>query len=567
MIRLSEKYTTTLKKEIDLYIENLHNFQKFDIGILDEAYNKYIDCVNSRVCEQDILALVKSIESIKQKHDEIIELQAEGNKELETLENQLREFENKDNPIKKRINSLKKKINTEKTELEKANRLMNDPFRRMLGYKAKYTQEIARLESAIKLYEGEIEVLEQQRYCNEIKKVKSEIAAVKSRIKKTTSTRSAFIDKNGNKINIELRLAGITSWFVAEFTQQRLKWLDNSPEYKKILSRVDLLDVSGYSFINYKNLFEILFAYPGATDSDKIKLDEKFSVLCQEKFSSLKSICPKNNAEKSVWEDICARKIELAFTDIIFPTEPRKIENDHFEKYLYKEDEARKEFLVTQDDTICYLEAKRYATQELLRVRYINEDILLKIKTLITENPEMDLPEIIIALREDEMEYYEIASELLSFQNLYRETDEQILKTNQQIFAEREILRLEENARQEREMYEQQAELERQAANARASIMASAERERAAAERERAAVEIRKVESMVRQARLEREAAEQRAASERRDAERHQREADEIARQSHSDEIWRARRRCLQCARRGVCHNKEVPNCAAFIPQ
>lgn len=662
---MSMEYTSALIKEIDLYIDNLHNFQNFDIAPLEEEYNKYIDRINAVSFKEGVVDIISGVEKKQRDYNDFSTLQAEAQKELDVLENQLRILEDSEAPIKRNINSLKSKIKKAKTELDEKKQLINDPLRRLLGYRAKDSERIAELEATIKSYNDEISVLELQREPDEIKNLKSRISSVKSRIENLrTEKQSVITDKKGQVRNIKKDLEGVCGWFASEYETQRRVWLGEkepphdemySPgiihEYKKYFGRVDLLDISGYSLMNYKNLFEILYSFPGAIDSNKIKLDEKFSALCQQKFTFLKDVCPKNYGEKELWKNYCEKKLQTTFTNIIFPINPKEIKNEQLERLLFKEVEVKNsnsknadnipngdytysvlEFIKANEETTIteirdyfklgnglllrtleelrengiiddyyrsdmnstiryigttnaenvevvkeclineiymedYLKHKKDAAEKLLQGLYINETFLLEIKEMISNNPEMDLPDIIIALREDEMDYYEIANELLSFRNLYRETPEQILKTNQQFFAEKEIQQLKENARKEREMYERQAELDREAENDRARMIADAERERASAERERTAAENRRTETMAYQARLDREAADKRAADERYEAEKRQRQADAAARQARSDEIWRARNRCLQCARRGVCHNKETPNCASFIPK
>ncbi len=662
---MSMEYTSALIKEIDLYIENLHRFQNFDIAPLEEEYNKYIDRINAVSFKEGVVDIISGVEKKQRDYNDFSTLQAEAQKELDVLENQLRILEDSEAPIKRNINSLKSKIKKAKTELDEKKQLINDPLRRLLGYREKDSERIAELEATIKSYNDEISVLELQRDTDGIKDLKSRITSVKSRIENLrTEKQSVITNKEGSVMKVEKNLEGICGWFSSEYETQRRVWLGEkespndemySPkiihEYKRYLGRVDLSDISGYSLMNYKNLFEIICTYPIAMDHNKIKLDERFSALCQQKFIFLRRACPKNYGEVELWKNICEKGLKTAFTNIIFPANPRVIKNEQFENMLFREvkvnnsnsknvdsipngdysysvsefiksnkettiaeirdyfklgnglllrtleelrekgilddydssdmnstvrysgvDESEnieivKECLINEAYMEVYLKLKRDAAEELFKGLHINEDFLLELKDMITKNPEMDLPDIIIALRADEMDFYEVANELLSFRNLYRETPEQILKTNQQFFAEKEIEQLKENARKEREMYERQAELDREAENDRARMIADAERERASAERERAAAENRRTETMAYQARLDREAADKRAADERYEAEKRQRQADAAARQARSDEIWRARNRCLQCARRGVCHNKETPNCASFIPK
>lgn len=661
---MSREYTTALIKEIDLYIDNLHNFQNFDIAPLEEEYNKYIDRINAVSFKEGVVDIISGVEKKQRDYNDFSTLQAEAQKELDVLENQLRILEDSEAPIKRNINSLKSKIKRAKTELDEKKQLINDPLRRLLGYRAKDSERIAELEATIKTYNEEISALELQRETDEIKNLKSRISSVKSRIENLRIEKQSVItNKEGHVMKIERNLEGICGWFCTEYSTHRQIWLGKksetdylySPqilhEYKRCFGRVDLLDISGYSLMNYKNLFEIICTYPIAMDYNKIKLDERFSALCQQKFISIRRACPKNYGEIELWKNVCEKTLKTAFTNTVFPTNPREIKNEQFENMIFREVEVKNsnsknaysipngdyacsvsEFIKANEETTIkeirdyfklgnglllrtleelrengiiddynrsdmnstiryigttnaenvevvkeclineiymedYLKHKRDATEKLLQGLYINESFLLEIKEMISNNPEMDLPDIIIALREDEMDFYEIANELLSFRNLYRETPEQILKTNQQFFAEKEIQQLKENARKEREMYERQAELDREAENDRARMIADAERERASAERERAAAENRRTETMAYQARLDREAADKRAADERYEAEKRQRQADAAARQARSDEIWRGRNRCLQCARRGVCHNKETPNCASFIPK
>ena len=662
---MSMEYTSALIKEIDLYIENLHRFQNFDISPLEEEYNKYIDRVNAMPQEESIVEIVGGIEKKQENYDNFSALQAEAQKELDVLENQLRIFVDSEAPIKRNINSLKSKIKKSKTELDEKKQLINDPLRRLLGYRAKDSERIAELESTIKSYNDEISALELQRDPDEIKNLKSRISSVKSRIENLRKEKESVItNKEGRKIEPERQLSGLSGWFTNEYERQRNVWLgkldpykDNlySPsilhEYKKYLGRVDLLDISGYGLMNYKNLFEIICTYPIAMDYNKIKLDERFSVLCQQKFIFLRRACPKNYGEVELWKNICEKSLKTAFTNIIFPANPREIKNEQFENMLFREVKvnnsnsknldkipngdytyAISEFIKENGETtiiairnflklgnylllcsldalkekgiisdfdesdmnstvryICvddesievvkecvldevdqehYFNSKRNAAEELVKGLYITEEFLLELKEMITKNPEMDLPDIIIALREDEMDFYEIANELLSFRNLYRETPEQILKTNQQFFAEKEIAQLKENARKEREMYERQAELEREAENERARMMASAERERAMAERDRVAAENRRTETMAYQARLDREAADRRAANERYEAERLQRQADAAARQKHHEDAQNAIWRCKSCAHFASCRqSKNAPFCASYLPK
>lgn len=680
---MSREYTTALIKEIDLYIDNLHNFQNFDIAPLEEEYEKYIDRVNTMVPYAAADAL-KGLELKQQNYDNFSMLLEEAQKELDVLERQLRVLEDSDAPIKRNINSLKSKIKKAKTELEETKQLLNDPLRRLLGYRAKDSERIAELEATIKTYNEEISALELQRDPDEIKNVKSRISSVKSRIEDLkTEKRATITNKDGNEIKNERQLEGLCGWFITEYRRQRNIWLGKeqpykddlySPqilhEYKKCFARVDLLDISGYSLMNYKNLFEIICTYPITMDYNKIKLDERFSALCQQKFISIRRACPKNYGEIELWKNVCEKTLKTAFTNTVFPTNPREIKNEQFENMIFREVEVKNsnsknaysipngdyaysvsEFIKANEETTIkeirdyfklgnglllrtleelrengiiddydrsdmnstiryigttnaenvevvkeclineiymedYLKHKKDAAEKLLQGLYINKSFLLEIKEMITQNPEMDLPDIIIALREDEMDYYEIANELLSFRNLYRATPEQILKTNQQFFAEKEIAQLKENARKEREMYERQAELDREAENDRARMMASAERERAQAERERAAAEDRRTETMAYQARLDREAADKRAADERYEAGKMAQRNSEIARREaeYSAEIARREAnkqanaskmagisKCSNCANSRHCpsyikNNGGGINCGGYVP-
>lgn len=674
---MSKEYTSALIKEIDLYIENLHKFQNFDISPLEEEYNKYIDRINAVSFKEGVVDIIGSIEEKQQNYDNISILQDEAQKELDVLQRQLCVLEDSDAPIKRNINSLKSKIKKAKTELEETKRLINDPLRRLLGYKVKDSERIAELEAIIKSYNDEISTLELQRDPDEIKNLKNRIASVKSRIENLRKEKQSVItNKEGRVMKVERNLEGVCGWFCAEYSTHRQVWLGEKPEidylyspqilheYKKCFSRVDLLDISGYSLMNYKNLFEIICTYPITMDYNKIKLDERFSALCQQKFISLRRACPKNYGEIELWKNVCEKTLKKAFTNTVFPTNPREIENKQLEKLLYKEVEVKNsnspkgdysysisEYIKTnreatiseirdyfklgnglllrtleelkENDIIddydssdmnsiirfigttdaenieivkeCvideiymedYLRCKSNAVEKLLQGLHINEEFLLGIKEMITQNPEMDLPDIIIALREDEMDYYEIANELLSFRNLYRETPEQILKTNQQFFAEKEIEQLKENARKEREMYERQAELDREAENDRARMMAAAERERASAERERAAAEDRRTERMAYEARLDREAADKRAADERYEAGKMAQRNSEIARREAEYSAEVARReankqanatrmagisKCSNCANSRHCpsyikNNGGGVNCGGYVP-
>lgn len=236
------------------------------------------------------------------------------------------------------------------------------------------------------------------------------------------------------------------------------------------------------------------------------------------------------------------------------------------------EETVVEKLLVSEEEMECFEKSKSDTSTNLINFTYINESFLIQLKKLIEANSEADLPELVMELRADEIDEYEnIAEAFISFRNLYRETPEQIIKTNQEFFAKKEIEQISENARKEREMYERQAALDREAENERARMMAEAESERAEAERERVAAIERQTYSMARQASLDRAAAERRAneAAEHARYEARQKELREqaAARSAHHDEVSRARSRCLQCARRGVCHNKETPNCASFIPK
>lgn len=662
---MSKEYTAALIKEIDLYIENLHNFQDFDIAPLEEEYNKYIDRINAVSFKEGVVDIISGVEKKQRDYNDFSTLQAEAQKELDVLENQLRILEDSEAPIKRNINSLKSKIKKAKTELDEKKQLINDPLRRLLGYRAKDSERIAELEATIKTYNEEISALELQRETDEIKNLKSSISSVKSRIENLRIEKQSVItNKEGHVMKIERNLEGICGWFCTEYSTHRQIWLGKKPEtdylyspqilheYKRCFGRVDLLDISGYSLMNYKNLFEIICTYPIAMDYNKIKLDERFSALCQQKFISIRRACPKNYGEIELWKNVCEKTLKTAFTNTVFPTNPREIKNEQFENMIFREVEVKNsnsknaysipngdyaysvsEFIKANEETTIkeirdyfklgnglllrtleelrengiiddydrsdmnstiryigttnaenvevvkeclineiymedYLKHKKDAAEKLLQGLYINESFLLEIKEMITQNPEMDLPDIIIALREDEMDYYEIANELLSFRNLYRETPEQILKTNQQFFAEKEIAQLNENARKEREMYERQAELEREAENERARMMADAERERAQAERERAAAEDRRTERMAYEARLDREAAEKRAADERYEAERRQRQADAAARQKQREDAQNAIWRCKTCAHFASCRqSKSAPFCASYLPK
>ena len=190
---MSMEFTSALIKEIDLYIENLHNFQDFDIAPLEEEYDKYIDRVNAMPQEESIVEIVGGIEKKQENYDNFSALQAEAQKELDVLENQLRIFVDSEAPIKRNINSLKSKIKKSKTELDEKKQLINDPLRRLLGYRAKDSERIAELEATIKSYNDEISALELQRDPDEIKNLKSRISSVKSRIENLRKEKESVI--------------------------------------------------------------------------------------------------------------------------------------------------------------------------------------------------------------------------------------------------------------------------------------------------------------------------------------------------------------------------------------
>lgn len=673
---MSMEYTSALIKEIDLYIENLHKFQNFDIAPLEEEYNKYIDRVNT-IIPDSISNVLKGIRLKQQGYNDFSLLQNEAQKELDVLERQLLVLEDSDAPIKRNINSLKSKIKKAKTELEEKKQLINDPLRRLLGYRAKDSERIAELEATIKTYNDEISTLEFKRDLDEIKNLKSRISSVKSRIENLRNEkRSVIANQDGEIKTPEKELETVAKWLQKEYLRQLRIWLGfEEPdredlytpqiinEYKKYFNKVNLLNISGYNLMNYKNLLDIMALYPnnirhrtwvsndgGKTYGPKylIKLPESFSAACQEKFKQLQDNVARNEGDK-----IYEKKKTSAFMDIIFPSDPREIKCEKFENLIYKETEkgrkigkktfnintealplsiaefiqknrettitkiavffkvgnglllrilnelkendiigefngtdpnsiitytglqindespiVEKELIISELIFLDYDFSRKQASEKVFEGVCVNEGFLLQIKEMITKNPEMDLPDIIIALREDEMDYYEIANELLSFRNLYRETPEQILKTNQQFFAEKEIEQLKENARKEREMYERQAELEREAENERARMIANAERERASAERERAAAENRRTETMAYQARLDREAADKRAADERYEAEKRQRQAEADARQKRHEDAQNAIWRCKSCAHFASCRqSKNAPFCASYLPK
>lgn len=200
-------------------------------------------------------------------------------------------------------------------------------------------------------------------------------------------------------------------------------------------------------------------------------------------------------------------------------------------------------------------------TAEILRPGFLN-----RIKALLEQDPEMDFPALIMELRAKELDAsVRMTGMFQQFAELYRETPEEILKTNQVYYAERELEQQEEAARLERELLEEQAELDREAAYRNAQMIAQAEQERARAEMEQ-------TRSMIRQAELDRAAADRRAANElaeaNRRAERAERDIRHQQARERSEANEQARRRCNTCANAGKCRMMYSPGpCAAFRPR
>lgn len=687
---MSIEYTNKLISEIDLYISNLHKFLSYDMSVLENEYNHYIEQLNNNTLKA-VVPAIEEIKTITTKKKEIELLINEAKKEKDILEKQKITVQAIYDAKKKKINSCKVKIKKLNKELELANEHVKDPLRWVLGYKTKDQEEIISLQKEITECQIELEAFEKECENTEIKELNSRIKRITENIEALIKeSNSITTNSKGRNVEVKSRAESILLWLSEEYSISKECWLgvekaDKATDrniipsqalndFKQVCRKINISSIKGYTLMNYKFLLELLALLPNKLygigiektypfhSYNGVELDEGFSAACQAKFKELCSISPTGTTDiLREWEKNYISVTNTAYTDFLFPKSPIAINSDFINELIYDtakstsspeqiisdfdpliknvaeiavaEEQISTAFiqrkfkigyaraakiieelaelgiigrangskpctiinynlsainfnntveinkgtsvaklLVSKESLDEFEEAKTMASSNFIDFTYVNEEFLLRLKKIIEANPEADLPEIAMEFRADEIdEYVNIAEEFISFRNLYRETPEQIIKTNQEFFAKKEIEQIRENARKEREMYERQAELDREAENQRARIMAQAESERAEAERERTAAIERQTSSLATQARLDRAAAERRSDEAlehaRYEARQKQLREQAAARTAHHDEVLRARSRCLQCAHRGVCHNKETPNCASFVPK
>lgn len=611
---MSREYTSKLISEIDLYLTNLHKFQSYDFSLLETEYHAMIEGINTTFAKLTADAQTKA-GTVSQKQIEDASVIREAKRELEVLEKQYRDIENKEASLKKKISSLRTKIKKAQAEREHIAENINDPLRRLLGYKNSDNEKIAALDTEIKKYNDEIEEIKEEIASEDKRILDQRIKTLRESIKQQeTDSVESLKNEHGTVVDEKAILEALatTLQVICDEKANEFLALETIEEIQKLLRRINTTEIKGYALMNYKNLLEVVALYPNnlygiglektqpySSFNSGIELDESYSAACQERFKELCCIRPKGTVEvQDAWDKLYLKRMSESTGEFVFPEEVQNLNDTTFYNLIYEvksvtnnavkydpllEEAARfavqeeqittstlqrkfklsfgraaqlvneleqigvisaaqgtkprtilkynlesidfsgqagsvssideKGKLKISQDTLDVFEySKSKVTEKLIKGTYISEKFLLKLKKMLEDNPEMDLPDIAIELREDEIdEHVYIAEAFISFRNLYRETPEQILKTNQEFFARKEIEQISENARKEREMYERQAALDREAENERARMMAEAESERAKAERERAAAIERQTSSMAHQASLDRAAAERRA--------------------------------------------------------
>lgn len=194
----------------------------------------------------------------------------------------------------------------------------------------------------------------------------------------------------------------------------------------------------------------------------------------------------------------------------------------------------------------------------------VKEKILDTVEQLITQNPEISLPDLAIALCKaapDDNQAERLAS-LYELKRLHEETPEQVLVTEQRYFMEQQLEQMKENARLEREEIAYQAELDRE----QAAYEAEQERREIArqAKLDREQAEMAAIRAERQQAEYERS----RQAAEKESAVQAKREAEKAERDRRNAGF----RKCLNCANNSKCNARIKESgagltCGAYRPR
>lgn len=197
-------------------------------------------------------------------------------------------------------------------------------------------------------------------------------------------------------------------------------------------------------------------------------------------------------------------------------------------------------------------------------IQILNKIFLIELKEFLEKDEKADLPECLIyalSLLKTNKDSSNIKEKAESFKNLYYETPEQMLVTEQRYYAQKRIEQQEkqhaemleqaaENARLERERQDRQAELDRQAAAEQAE-------------------ENRNLQLMIAQEQAEREERYRKEEQRQRQQQQQRQQQMQYQQKRQRESDYRnAMNQCNVCANRGACRNVgNNPNCGAFRPR